>query len=159
MKIETGKVVGIHWAVWFVIVVGVSLIFASLGVAVILGPVAQRAQNALVWMLSIPCGFMVGALVSPLGKTEKTQFYAVASALSALVTGFVLSKLERIVDMAIAQTLPYAAAITTPVLVFAATTLTTVGLTAAIRRYALPDPGDSAPSPELQATTETSKGT
>jgi hypothetical protein len=59
---------------------------------------AAKSSNRLVAMLGALCGWIIGIAFSPFTKDEADQFTAISSVISAFLSGYVVSKVDRFVE-------------------------------------------------------------
>jgi thiol:disulfide interchange protein len=57
--------------------------------------------NLLICLLGLIIGWMLGTLASPYTKTESVQFLSLSQAISAFISGYLISKLDRFLEVAL----------------------------------------------------------
>jgi uncharacterized membrane protein YqaE (UPF0057 family) len=55
--------------------------------------------NLLICLLGFIIGWILGTLASPYSKTESTQFLSLSQAISAFISGYLISKLDRFLEV------------------------------------------------------------
>ena len=58
----------------------------------------SRSANRLVAVLGALCGWIIGIAFAPFSEAEKAQFAAISSVVSAFLSGYVVSKVDRFVE-------------------------------------------------------------
>jgi hypothetical protein len=58
----------------------------------------SRSANRLAALLGALCGWIIGIAFAPFSDAEKTQFAAISSAVSAFLSGYVVSKVDRFIE-------------------------------------------------------------
>jgi uncharacterized membrane protein YqaE (UPF0057 family) len=82
------------------ILIGITLIY----LAYWLGVGNQNyLLNWLVCLLGIVIGWSIGLMVSPASEGESHRFSGLAKALSAFLSGYILSKLDRVIEVFLQQ--------------------------------------------------------
>ena len=140
----------LHWATWLVIIVGVSLCVGSLVVSLALGDARYRSVYALLWIASVPLGCLLGTLSTPYDQAEEKTFGTAATALSGFLSGFVVSKLDRLFEGLDKDAL-LSATFLVALLSCVAVTLSTALVTATIRKYELDDDDEEEEEAHLPA--------
>ncbi len=59
---------------------------------------ASKSANRLVAMIGALCGWIIGIAFAPFSDAERTQFAAISSVVSAFLSGYVVSKIDRFVE-------------------------------------------------------------
>ena len=85
------------------------IVYANLQGHIILGVVIWLAsqiggsfyQNLLICLLGFIIGWILGTLASPYTKTESAQFLSLSQAISAFISGYLISKLDRFLEIAL----------------------------------------------------------
>ena len=142
----------LHWATRLVIVVAVCLSLGALVVSVALADPAYRAVYALLWIASVAVGALLGILATPYDRQEQDGFRATGATLSAFLSGFVVSKLDRLFERAFNDKEFLMPAFLTAVLSCLAVTLSIALMTAVIRQYMPTDDATQAAKPAQKKT-------
>lgn len=58
----------------------------------------SRSANRLVALLGALCGWIIGIAFAPFSAAEKEQFAAISSVVSAFLSGYVVSKVDRFIE-------------------------------------------------------------
>jgi hypothetical protein len=58
----------------------------------------SKSANRLVAMLGALCGWIIGIAFAPFSAAEKEQFAAISSVVSAFLSGYVVSKVDRFIE-------------------------------------------------------------
>lgn len=56
------------------------------------------SANRLVALIGALCGWIIGVAFAPFSESEHTQFLAISSVISAFLSGYVVSKLDRYLE-------------------------------------------------------------
>lgn len=66
----------------------------------------QRILNALIAILGGLLGWALGMFFAPYNKEEESRFSTIGQTVSAFVTGYVISKLDRFLELTMFQNVP-----------------------------------------------------
>ncbi len=58
-------------------------------------------HNLLVFLMGYIIGWILGTLASPYNKAESAQFLSLSQAISAFISGYVISKLDRFLELSL----------------------------------------------------------
>jgi hypothetical protein len=59
---------------------------------------ASRSANRLIAAIGALCGWIIGIAFAPFSDTEKSHFASIASTVSAFLSGYVVSKVDRFIE-------------------------------------------------------------
>lgn len=62
------------------------------------GDAAKTSSNRLIAVIGAMCGWIIGVAFAPFSEAERSQFQAITSVVSAFLSGYVVSKLDRFLE-------------------------------------------------------------
>jgi hypothetical protein len=95
------------------------------------------AWNAVAWLAGIPAGFIVGLVTSPLGTADKQRLSAAGQIVTGFLSGFVVSKIDRLFEMAVQSKVVMGPSFLVPVAMFATSSSATAIAVFLVRSYVI----------------------